>query len=110
MVMGRLVDDPIVDIENTFRHLDMGKAPRQAALDSAIRACLKRGAAVVVVAHRPSALHAMNELLVLANGQVAAYGNRDEILKKVSGKPQSPAVQPQQQIPSLMQIAPQTRN
>jgi multidrug efflux pump subunit AcrB len=35
LVMGRLVDDPIVDIENTFRHLDMGKSARQAALDSA---------------------------------------------------------------------------
>ncbi len=35
LVMGRLVDDPIVDIENTFRHLDMGKSPIQAALDSA---------------------------------------------------------------------------
>lgn len=35
LVMGRLVDDPIVDIENTFRHLDMGKTPIQAALDSA---------------------------------------------------------------------------
>ena len=36
LVMGRLVDDPIIDIENTFRHLDMGKTPRQAALDSAM--------------------------------------------------------------------------
>lgn len=36
LVMGRLVDDPIIDIENTFRHLDMGKSPRQAALDSAM--------------------------------------------------------------------------
>jgi multidrug efflux pump subunit AcrB len=35
LVMGRLVDDPIVDIENTFRHLDMGKTPIQSALDSA---------------------------------------------------------------------------
>jgi multidrug efflux pump subunit AcrB len=35
LVMGRLVDDPIVDIENTFRHLDLGKTPPQAALDSA---------------------------------------------------------------------------
>ncbi|MCI0682659.1 MAG: efflux RND transporter permease subunit [Gemmataceae bacterium] len=35
LVMGRLVDDPIIDIENTFRHLDMGKTPMQAALDSA---------------------------------------------------------------------------
>src|SRR5262249_12213693 len=36
LVMGRLVDDPIVDIENTFRHLEMGKSPKQAALDSAM--------------------------------------------------------------------------
>jgi multidrug efflux pump subunit AcrB len=36
LVMGRLVDDPIVDIENTFRHLDMGKTAKQAALDSAM--------------------------------------------------------------------------
>ncbi len=35
LVLGRLVDDPIVDIENTFRHLDMGKSPKQAAIDSA---------------------------------------------------------------------------
>jgi len=36
LVMGRLVDDPIVDIENTFRHLEMGKNPKRAALDSAM--------------------------------------------------------------------------
>ncbi len=35
LVMGRLVDDPLIDIENTFRHLDMGKSPVRAALDSA---------------------------------------------------------------------------
>jgi multidrug efflux pump subunit AcrB len=35
LVMGRLVDDPIVVIENTFRHLETGKSARQAAIDSA---------------------------------------------------------------------------
>jgi multidrug efflux pump subunit AcrB len=40
LVMGRLVDDPIVDIENTFRHLEMGKSPKQAALDSAMEIAL----------------------------------------------------------------------
>ncbi len=53
------------------------------ALDKAIRAALARGASVIVVAHRPSALNAIHDLLVLANGQVAAYGKRDEVLKKV---------------------------
>jgi len=36
LVMGRLVDDPLIDIENTFRHLEMGKTPKRAALDSAM--------------------------------------------------------------------------
>jgi multidrug efflux pump subunit AcrB len=35
LVLGRLVDDAVVDVENTVRHLSMGKNPFQAALDSA---------------------------------------------------------------------------
>jgi multidrug efflux pump subunit AcrB len=35
LAIGRLVDDSIVVIENTSRHLDMGKSPAQAALDGA---------------------------------------------------------------------------
>src|SRR5262249_15162253 len=36
LVMGRLVDDAIVDVENTFRHLQMGSPPKRAALKSAM--------------------------------------------------------------------------
>jgi multidrug efflux pump subunit AcrB len=36
LVMGRLVDDAIVDVENTFRHLEMGSPPKRAALESAM--------------------------------------------------------------------------
>jgi multidrug efflux pump subunit AcrB len=35
LVLGRVVDDAVVDVENTVRHLGMGKTPFQAALDSA---------------------------------------------------------------------------
>jgi multidrug efflux pump subunit AcrB len=35
LVLGRVVDDCVVDVENTVRHVAMGKTPYQAALDSA---------------------------------------------------------------------------
>jgi ATP-binding cassette subfamily C protein len=58
-------------------------AEGEAALDSAIRQAMARGAAVIVVAHRPNALAALPKLLVLADGKMAAIGPRDEILRKV---------------------------
>ena len=80
-----LFGDPVLMVmDEPNSNLD---AEGEIALDQAIRACLKRGAAVVVVAHRPSALNAMTELLVLANGQVAMLGGRDEILNKVTQRP-----------------------
>lgn len=101
-----LFGDPVLFVmDEPNSNLD---ADGEVALDRAIRACLKRGASVVVVAHRPSALHAMDDLLVLTNGQVAAYGTRDEILKKVSNRPPQP---PQNKsLPAPLQIVPQTRN
>lgn len=36
LVIGVLVDDAIVEIENIERHLLMGKSPRQAAMDAAV--------------------------------------------------------------------------
>ncbi|MES2623900.1 MAG: efflux RND transporter permease subunit [Pseudomonadota bacterium] len=36
LVVGILVDDAIVEVENIVRHLRMGKTPREAAMDAAI--------------------------------------------------------------------------
>ncbi len=103
-----LFGDPVLFVmDEPNSNLD---ADGEVALDRAIRACLKRGASVVVVAHRPSALHAMDDLLVLTNGQVAAYGTRDEIMKKVGQRPPQPQPQQNKALPPPLQIVPQTRN
>ena len=92
-----LFGDPVLLVmDEPNSNLD---AEGEAALDKAIRAALARKASVVVVAHRPSALHAVDDLLVLANGQVAAYGRRDEVLHKVGVRPQGPAQQQPQTQP-----------
>lgn len=88
-----LFGDPVLFVmDEPNSNLD---AEGEIALDRAIRASIKRGAAVVVVAHRPSALQAMDNLLVLTNGQIAAMGTRDEIMRKVSQPPQNGPVLPQ---------------
>ncbi|WP_373502987.1 type I secretion system permease/ATPase [Aestuariivirga sp.] len=62
-------------------------AEGEAALDFAIRQAMARGAAVVVIAHRPSALAAIPKMMVLSDGKTAALGPRDEIMRKVMVRP-----------------------
>jgi PrtD family type I secretion system ABC transporter len=50
------------------------------ALTAAILDLKRRGATVVVVAHRPSAIAAVDKLLVLREGRVAAFGPTQEVL------------------------------
>jgi ATP-binding cassette subfamily C protein len=60
-----------------------------AALTRAIVSVRQRGGIVVVVAHRAAALNGVDKVLALANGQVQAFGPRDEVLRKVL-QPQPP--------------------
>lgn len=55
-------------------------ADGEIALHKAIRGARARGAIVVIVAHRPSALNATDKLIVLNGGRVSQFGPRDEIL------------------------------
>lgn len=54
------------------------------ALANAIASVRSRGGVVIVVAHRPSALTNIDQLLVMAGGSVQAFGPRDEVLAKVT--------------------------
>lgn len=58
-------------------------AEGEAALVQAVANARKRGATVIVVAHRPSALAAIDTLLMLKDGKQVAFGPKDEVLAKV---------------------------
>lgn len=80
-------------------------ADGEAALTNALAGVRLRGGIVIVVAHRPSALVAMNLVMMMANGRVQAFGDKDDVLGRIlSPVPAAPAVaadrpSPQQQIP-----------
>jgi ATP-binding cassette subfamily C protein len=78
------------------------------ALDNAIRISLERGAAVIVIAHRPSALASLHRIMILNNGQIMAFGPRDEIMKKLQQPRPAPnapiAVAPQQPVAHQMRV------
>lgn len=51
------------------------------ALNQAVRAARLAGAAVMIMAHRPAALQECDQLLVLKEGAVSAFGPRDAVLR-----------------------------
>jgi PrtD family type I secretion system ABC transporter len=80
-----LYGDPVLFVlDEPNSNLD---AEGEAALDRAIRVSMERGASVVVIAHRPSALNSIQQILVLSEGKTVALGARDEILRKVLNRP-----------------------
>lgn len=53
------------------------------ALSQAISALRENGTTVVVMAHRPSALAAVNKVIMLNNGQINDFGPKEEVLSRV---------------------------
>ena len=51
------------------------------ALTAAIAGCRDRGKTVIVMTHRPSAIAAVDMLLMLVNGTVEKFGPKEEVLK-----------------------------
>lgn len=56
-------------------------APGSEAINAAIRDLKSRGRIVIVMAHRPAALAECDCVLLLKNGQAAAFGPKDEVLR-----------------------------
>jgi len=57
------------------------------ALTRAIRAARERGAIVVVVAHRPIGIEGVDQILVLKDGRVQAFGPKETVLSQVLQPP-----------------------
>ena len=53
------------------------------ALTRAIRGARERGAIVVVVAHRPIGIEAVDQILVLRDGRMQAFGPKETVLSQV---------------------------
>jgi len=66
------------------------------ALKDAILAVRARGAIVVVIAHRPGAIVALDTLLMLDGGKVTAFGPKEEVLAKIVKKSGVQVVAPNQ--------------
>jgi PrtD family type I secretion system ABC transporter len=61
------------------------------ALTRAVRAARERGAIVVVVAHRPIGIEAVDQLLVLKDGRMQAFGPKETVLGQVLQRVASPS-------------------
>jgi ATP-binding cassette, subfamily C, bacterial PrsD len=79
----------LVVLDEPNAHLD---AEGESALTRAIVSLRQAGAIVIVIAHRPNALAAVDQVLVLAAGRLAAFGARDEVLSRttVQAAPEAP--------------------
>lgn len=59
----------------------------------------QQGITSIIVSHKPSLLATVDKILMLNNGQVALYGPKDEVIKKMMG-----AVQAQRVVPGIAAV------
>jgi ATP-binding cassette subfamily C protein PrsD len=74
-----LYGDPfLIVLDEPNSNLD---AEGEQALTQALAGVRARGGIAIVIAHRPSALAAVDQILVLANGEPRALGPKDQIMR-----------------------------
>jgi ATP-binding cassette subfamily C protein len=78
-----LYNDPfLIVLDEPNSNLD---ADGEAALAEAVNSARKRGAIVVLVAHRQSILSVVDTILYMRDGRALAYGPKEEVMRKLSG-------------------------
>ena len=85
-----LFRDPfLVVLDEPNSNLD---AEGEIALSAAIQSVRNRDGIVLVIAHRPSALNAVDHVAMINAGRLSAFGPKEEVLKKVLLHPVRTAV------------------
>lgn len=74
-------DPPLVVLDEPNSNLDQAG---DAALAETLRGLRENGSTVIVVSHRANLLGQADRILMLADGQAALYGPRDEVLAKLA--------------------------
>jgi PrtD family type I secretion system ABC transporter len=77
-------DPSLIVLDEPNANLDQAG---ESALAGAIAELKRRGAAIVMVGHRPSTLSEATKILLLKEGRVQLFGPRDEVLAKLREKP-----------------------
>ena len=62
------------------------------ALTKAITKLRAQGSTVIVMAHRPSVIQAVNKVMILHKGRMATFGDKDEVIRASASKPDAPKV------------------
>ena len=84
-----LYGDPfLVVLDEPNSNLD---AEGEEALTQAILGVRARGGIVIVIAHRPSALAAVDSVMVMAHGKSQMIGPKEEVLSKLTRRPPAAA-------------------
>jgi ATP-binding cassette subfamily C protein len=79
-------------------HLDM---EGEAQLVSTLKALKARGATVMIVAHRTGVLGAIDKLMVLREGRLEMYGERDEVIGRLNAASRPQVAAPGARRPEL---------
>ena len=82
-----LYDEPfLVVLDEPNSNLD---SEGEEALTQAILGVRVRGGIVIVIAHRPSAIAGVDQLMVMAGGRLQAFGPKEEVLGKMMRRPRA---------------------
>jgi len=84
-------DPPIILLDEPNAHLD---AAGEGQLVETLIALKERKAAVLVVAHRMGVLAAVDKIMVMRDGRIEAFSERDEIIARLSGGAPATPIEP----------------